>query len=106
MNAITCCCAPAPIDNIDSTAATPKIIPSIVSSVRSLWSSRLSMLRPRSGSHSAVVARREGRGRHGAARGVAGDAGALRPAAARRVRVDERDLGRFVEALDARRPCW
>jgi hypothetical protein len=36
MKAITCCCAPAPIDSIARTAATPKIIPSIVSSVRSL----------------------------------------------------------------------
>ena len=36
MNFSTCCCAPAPIDIIDTTAATPKIIPSIVSSERSL----------------------------------------------------------------------
>jgi hypothetical protein len=36
MNAITCCCAPAPIDSIDRTAATPKIMPSMVSAVRSL----------------------------------------------------------------------
>ena len=27
MNAITCCCAPAPIDSIATTAATPKIMP-------------------------------------------------------------------------------
>ena len=55
MKAITCCCAPAPIDSIATTAATPKIIPSIVSSVRSLWRSRFSMLRPRSGSQSVEV---------------------------------------------------
>ena len=36
MKASTCCCAPAPIDIIDTTAATPKIIPSMVSSERSL----------------------------------------------------------------------
>ena len=45
MNAITRCCAPAPIDNIDNTAATPKIIPSIVSNERILFNSRLSTLR-------------------------------------------------------------
>ena len=42
MNAMTCCCAPAPIDSIATTAATPKIMPSIVSSERSLWTRRLS----------------------------------------------------------------
>ena len=42
MNAITCCCAPAPIDSIETTAATPKIMPSIVSSERSLWTRRFS----------------------------------------------------------------
>ena len=31
MNAMTCCCAPAPIDSMAITAATPKIMPSIVS---------------------------------------------------------------------------
>ena len=66
MNAITCCCAPAPIDSIATTAATPKIIPSMVSSVRSLCSSRLSTLRPRSGSHSTEVI-----GRRAAAPGAA-----------------------------------
>ena len=42
MNAITSCCAPAPIDSIATTAATPKIIPSIVSSDRSLCARRFS----------------------------------------------------------------
>ena len=59
MNAMTCCCAPAPIDSIDSTAATPKIIPSIVRTVRSLWTSRLSKLRRRSGSHSSAAGRHD-----------------------------------------------
>ena len=36
MKASTCCCAPAPIDIIDTTAATPKIMPSMVSSDRIL----------------------------------------------------------------------
>ena len=51
MKAITCCCAPAPIDSIASTAATPKIMPSIVKRVRSLCASRLSTLRCNSGIH-------------------------------------------------------
>ncbi len=42
MNAITSCCAPAPIDSMATTAATPKIMPSIVSSERSLCARRLS----------------------------------------------------------------
>src|SRR4029079_8412284 len=45
MNFSTCCCAPAPIDIIDTTSATPKIIPSMVSSERSLWTINVS--RPR-----------------------------------------------------------
>ena len=36
MNAITSCWAPAPIDSMATTAATPKIIPSMVRSERSL----------------------------------------------------------------------
>jgi hypothetical protein len=36
MKAMTSCRAPAPIDNIATTAATPKIMPSIVRSDRSL----------------------------------------------------------------------
>ena len=63
MNAITCACAPAPIDSIDSTAATPKIIPSMVNSVRSLWSSRFSKLRPRSGSSTEGASLRAERSR-------------------------------------------
>ena len=58
MKAITCCCAPAPIESMATTAATPKIMPSIVSSVRSLWSRRLSTLRPMSGSQRTVVIER------------------------------------------------
>ena len=42
MNAMTCCCAPAPIDSMATTAATPQIIPSIVRSDRSLCASRFS----------------------------------------------------------------
>src|SRR5688500_4589067 len=42
MNAITCCWAPAPIDSMATTAATPKIMPSMVNSDRSLWTRRLS----------------------------------------------------------------
>src|SRR5262249_23147984 len=53
MNAITCCCAPAPIESIETTAATPKIIPSIVSSDRSLCSSRLSTRSRKLGKKSA-----------------------------------------------------
>src|SRR5437867_1351364 len=33
--------APAPIDSIEMTAPTPKMIPSIVKSVRSLWRTRM-----------------------------------------------------------------
>src|ERR1051326_4462050 len=53
MNAITSCCAPAPIDSIATTAATPKIIPSIVSSERSLCARRFSRPRRNSGRTSA-----------------------------------------------------
>jgi hypothetical protein len=35
--------APSPIDIIEITAATPKMTPSIVSRVRSLWRTRLLM---------------------------------------------------------------
>ena len=42
MKASTCCWAPAPIDIIDTTAATPKIMPSMVNSERSLWAINVS----------------------------------------------------------------
>ena len=45
MKASTCCCAPAPMDIIDTTAATPKIIPSIVRSERTLLASSVSIPR-------------------------------------------------------------
>src|SRR5712664_1904271 len=51
MKAMTFCCAPAPIESIATTAATPKIIPSIVRSDRSLWLVRFSNPKTRSGSH-------------------------------------------------------
>src|SRR5215469_639947 len=53
MKAITFCCAPAPMDSMATTAATPKIMPSMVSSERSLWLARFSKPRARSGSHCA-----------------------------------------------------
>src|SRR5436190_1276371 len=82
MKAMTCCCAPAPIDSMATTAATPKIIPSIVSSVRSLCRSRLSMLRPTSGSQRACPARNvehvvEGLARDRNRRGDAGTNGRM-----------------------------
>ena len=55
MNAMTSCCAPAPIDSMATTAATPKIIPIIVSSERSLCARRLSNPRRSSGRKSDVV---------------------------------------------------
>jgi hypothetical protein len=61
MNAITCCCAPAPIDSMETTAATPKIMPSIVSSDRSLWMNRLSRPSRRLGRRSAEKSRADGR---------------------------------------------
>ena len=64
MNAITSCCAPAPIDSIAMTAATPKIMPIIVSSERSLCARRLSKPRRSSGRKSEVVPMMRGRG-HG-----------------------------------------
>src|SRR5580704_11593754 len=51
MNAITFCCAPAPIESIATTAATPKIIPNMVSNDRSLWLAKFSRPKARSGSH-------------------------------------------------------
>ena len=45
MSVSTSRCAPAPIDIIETTAATPKIIPSIVSSDRSLWTRSVSIPR-------------------------------------------------------------
>ena len=91
MNAITCCCAPAPIDSIATTAATPKIMPSMVSSVRSLWRSRLSTLRPRSGSQ-----RTDG---HRAARCGAGGAVLARlPDGV--FGIDERHFRRLLDVLD------
>src|SRR5215469_6783919 len=41
------------MDSMATTAATPKIIPSMVSSERSLWLARFSRPRARSGSHCA-----------------------------------------------------
>ena len=55
MNAMTSCCAPAPIDSMATTAATPKIMPIIVSSERSLCARRLSSPRRSSGRKSDVV---------------------------------------------------
>src|SRR5437016_1220597 len=55
MKAITFCCAPAPIDNMATTAATPKIMPSMVSRERSLCVARFSRPRNRSGSHCVSV---------------------------------------------------
>ncbi len=55
ITAITCCCAPAPIDSIATTAATPKIMPSMVSSERSLCANRLSMPIVSVGSTSRVI---------------------------------------------------
>src|SRR6266568_5822482 len=49
MKAITSCCAPAPIDSMATTAATPKIMPSIVSIERSLCARRFSSPRRNSG---------------------------------------------------------
>src|SRR5258708_26200360 len=51
MNAITFCWAPAPMESIATTAATPKIIPNIVRRERSLWLARFSNPKTRSGSH-------------------------------------------------------
>src|SRR4051812_13244649 len=53
MNDMTSCCAPAPIDSMATTAATPKIIPSIVSIERSLCARRFSRPRRSSGRTSA-----------------------------------------------------
>ena len=55
ITAITCCCAPAPIESIATTAATPKIMPSIVSSERSLWAKRLSTPIASVGSRSRLI---------------------------------------------------
>ena len=43
MKVIISFCAPAVIDNIATTAPTPKIIPSMVSKLRSLCANRLAM---------------------------------------------------------------
>src|SRR6266478_695304 len=51
MKAMTFCCAPAPIESIATTAATPKIMPSMVNKDRSLWLVRFSNPKIRSGSH-------------------------------------------------------
>src|SRR5690349_4476546 len=53
MKAITFCCAPAPMESMATTAATPKIIPSMVSRERSLWLARFSKPKARSGIHCA-----------------------------------------------------
>src|SRR5258708_5529184 len=51
MKAMTFCCAPAPMESMATTAATPKIMPSIVRRERSLWLARFSNPKTRSGSH-------------------------------------------------------
>src|SRR5260370_4342496 len=51
MNAMTFCCAPAPMEGIATTAATPKIMTSMVSRERSLWLVRFSNPNTISGSH-------------------------------------------------------
>ena len=40
INAITCCCAPAPMESMETTAATPKIMPSMVRKVRILCTTK------------------------------------------------------------------
>ena len=82
MNAITSCCAPAPIDSIATTAATPKIMPSIVSSERSLWARRLSSPSRSSGRKSRSGRRWDTRAAHRVGCG-AGRAGRRRLAACR-----------------------
>src|SRR5438034_7330234 len=51
MKPITFCCAPAPMESMATTAATPKIMPSIVRSDRSLWLVRFSNPKTISGNH-------------------------------------------------------
>src|SRR5438128_11554001 len=51
MKAMTFCWAPAPMESMATTAATPKIIPSIVRSERNLWLIKFSNPKARSGSH-------------------------------------------------------
>src|SRR6266446_392000 len=51
MKAMTFCWAPAPMESIATTAATPKIIPSMVKRERNLWLVRFSNPKARSGSH-------------------------------------------------------
>src|ERR1700675_1968823 len=51
MKAITFCCAPAPMESMATTAATPNIIPSMVRRERSLWLAKFSKPKARSGSH-------------------------------------------------------
>src|SRR5882762_1106716 len=51
MKAMTFCCAPAPMESMATTAATPKIMPSMVRRERSLWLARFSKPKTRSGSH-------------------------------------------------------
>src|SRR2546421_297925 len=51
MKAMTFCCAPAPMESMATTAATPKIMPSMVRRERSLWLARFSKPKTTSGSH-------------------------------------------------------
>src|SRR2546430_2786942 len=51
MKAMTFCCAPAPMESMATTAATPKIMPSMVRRERSLWLARFSKPNTTSGSH-------------------------------------------------------
>ena len=95
MNAMTCCCAPAPIESIAITAATPKIIPSIVRTDRSLCARRLSNPCVSSGrmSSRAVATGRRRSSRHprpgGGARRLAWRS------IAGRLGADQRHLGAF-----------
>src|SRR5437879_2457432 len=51
MKAMTFCWAPAPMESMATTAATPKIMPSMVRRERNLWLVRFSKPKARSGSH-------------------------------------------------------
>src|SRR5260370_21754714 len=51
MTAMTFCWAPAPIESMVTTAATRKIMPSMVRRERSLWLARFSKPKTISGSH-------------------------------------------------------
>src|SRR5688572_27970572 len=102
MNAIACYSAPAPMESIATTAATPKIIPSIVSRARSLWERRLS--RPsRSSSATLATPLPPPRGGLVIADTIPSSGWRLRPAPSRtfgHLGVHERDFRALGEALD------